>query len=162
MRIIPDPIGSASFAVIVVAAIAIQFVPAGWFRAVLPAFAVAIAVIGVLVARVEWRAIVKRHYAKDRRQREEENLYRYRRDRFADDIRTLQLALGLDLTEVKDLSPGQTFRRNMKGRWAMPEASLLPAKVWPTDAELFDFAGRTAKGTADYLRMRRDWAKAHR
>src|SRR5690349_6434117 len=53
--------------------------------------------------KVEWRAIVKRHYAKDRRQREEENLYRYRRDRFADDIRTLQLALGLDLTEVKDL-----------------------------------------------------------
>jgi hypothetical protein len=60
LRIIPDPIGSASFAVIVVAAIAIQFVPAGWFRAVLPAFAVAIAVIGVLVARVEWRAIVDR------------------------------------------------------------------------------------------------------
>lgn len=110
--------------------------------------------------KVEWRPIVKAHYSRDKRVREEENLYRYRRDHFADDIHKLQLEYGLPVQPVTDLSPGATFRRNLKGKWALTSSTVQ--KVWPTDAELIEWAGRAPRSTPDYLKMRRAWSREHR
>lgn len=61
LRIVPDPIGSFSFVIIVAVAVGLQFLPeAGWLRVALPAFALGVTVFGVMAGRAEWRHIVKR------------------------------------------------------------------------------------------------------
>lgn len=61
LRIVPEPIGSASFVMIVAVAIGLQFLPgAGWFRAALPLFAVVTTFSGIWLGRAEWRTIVAR------------------------------------------------------------------------------------------------------
>lgn len=111
--------------------------------------------------KVEWRPIVQSHYARDRRAKEEANLARYRAENFADDIRKLQLALGLPVTEVTDTAPGFTWRRKLKGKWALPDATRANEQRWPSDAELEEWAGRKLKNTPDWLKARRAWARAH-
>jgi len=112
--------------------------------------------------KVEWRAIVKSHYARDRRAKEDANLRRYRELYFAEDIAKLQLALGMEQTAITDMQPGFTFRRNLKGKWALPEASTVAlAKVWPTNEELEEWAGRKIKSGNDWLTTRIAWRRAH-
>lgn len=112
--------------------------------------------------KVEWRPIVKSHYAKTRREAEDRNLKLYRETQFAKDIHKLQLALGLPETEIRDLMPGFTFRRNLPGKWALPDATVtMRAKEWPTDEALAEWAGKQPRNTADWLRLRREWSKAH-
>ncbi len=61
LRIVPEPIGSASFVMIVAAAIGLQFLPAAvWLRVALPTFAVVTTVAGIWLGRREWRTIVDR------------------------------------------------------------------------------------------------------
>jgi hypothetical protein len=61
LRIVPEPIGSASFVLIVAAAIGLQFLPGeGWLRVAFPAFALVTTVVGIWLGRAEWRTIVDR------------------------------------------------------------------------------------------------------
>jgi len=112
--------------------------------------------------KVEWRAIVKSHYARDRRAKEDANLAEYRRLYFREDIRKLQLALGMEQTESDDQAPGFTFRRNRKGQWALPDATTVTrGKVWPTNEELAEWAGHDPRNTQEWLTMRRKWSREH-
>lgn len=112
--------------------------------------------------KVAWRPIVQSHYKKDRRAKEEANLARYRAEDFANDINRLQEALGLPITEVTDLSPGVTFRRRMRGQFAIPEG-IQAAPQWPTDDVLQEWAGRSlVNGSAEWLKARRRWARERR
>ena len=61
LRIVPEPIGSASFVLIVAVAIGLQFLPgAGWLRIAFPAFALVATVMVIWLGRAEWRTIVGR------------------------------------------------------------------------------------------------------
>jgi len=109
--------------------------------------------------KVEWRPIVRSHYRKDRRDREEKNMQNYRNEHFADDIHRLQDALGMERTEVTDLAPGKTFRQNL--RLGRRFATIDTVKVWPTEEELAEFAGRVLRpNTQQWLRARLAWERA--
>ena len=61
LRIVPEPIGSAGFVLIVAVAIGLQFLPEpGWLRVTFPAFALVTTVVGIWLGRAEWRTIVDR------------------------------------------------------------------------------------------------------
>ena len=61
LRIVPEPIGSVGFVLIVAVAIGLQFLPtAGWLRVAFPAFAVVTTVVGIWLGRAEWRTILDR------------------------------------------------------------------------------------------------------
>jgi hypothetical protein len=61
LRIVPEPIGSASFVLILAAAVGLQFLPgAGWLRIAFPAFALVATVMVIWLGRAEWRTIVDR------------------------------------------------------------------------------------------------------
>ena len=61
LRIFPEPIGSASFVMIVAMAVGLQFLPgAGWLRLALPAFGLVLTAAGIWQGRAEWRIIVDR------------------------------------------------------------------------------------------------------
>lgn len=82
--------------------------------------------------KVEWRPIVRGHYAAAKRVLETANLNRYRQDDFAEDIAELRQVLGLEPIEVKDTQPGFTWRvayllahSKVRHRWPMQTT-----KVW--------------------------------
>jgi len=61
LRIVPEPIGSASLVLIVAAAFGLQFLPgAGWLRVAVPVFALVATIGGIWAGRAEWRTIVDR------------------------------------------------------------------------------------------------------
>jgi hypothetical protein len=61
LRIVPEPIGSAGFVLIVAVAIGLQFLPEpGWLHVAFPAFALVTTVVGIWLGRAEWRTIVDR------------------------------------------------------------------------------------------------------
>ena len=61
LRIVPEPIGSTSFVLIVALAIGLQFLSgAGWLRIAVPAFVLVATVMVIWAGRAEWRTIVDR------------------------------------------------------------------------------------------------------
>ncbi len=113
--------------------------------------------------KVPWRPIVASHYAAPRRKQEEINLDLYRRTQFEQDIAILRVALDLPRQRVDDLSPGQTFRRNLPARWALPAATLHVDKAFPTEEELTEFAGKVLRiNSAAWVAARRAWHREHR
>jgi hypothetical protein len=98
--------------------------------------------------KVEWRPIVKGHYEKGKRAKEEANYARYIAEDFEADIAKLQTALGLPLVPPEELRPGVAFRRTL--------GSIVGEKRGPTPDAIRAFAGSDIEpGSAQWLRARK-------